>query len=130
MDNIFETASRLKLRFSTDVGLITAEDLWVLPLTSETKVNLNGIAKGLSKELRDSNEDNFVGEKTKNTTILELKLDIVKHVIDVRIKEADMKKSASAKKEQNQLILSIIAKKQNEALENKSIEDLLKMVED
>ena len=127
--NMFETASRLALRFNTTVGQITVEDLWQLPLTSASKVCLNGIAKGLAKELRESNEDNFVGDKTPTTTTLELKFDIVKHIIEVKLEEANTKKLATAKKEQDALILSIIAKKQNEALEGKSVEELMKMLE-
>ena len=126
--DIFANASRLKLRFATAVGQISVEDLWDLPLTSENKVNLNGIAKGLAKELRESNEDDFVGDKTAKTTTIELKFDIVKHIIDVRRAEADAKKLATAKKAQNEKILAIIAKKQDESLEGKSVEELMAML--
>ena len=47
--NIFEQASRNKLRFDTNIkGVISTEDLWDLPLTSDTgRVNLDDIAKAL-----------------------------------------------------------------------------------
>jgi len=122
--DIFANASRLKLRFATTVGQISVEDLWDLPLTSETKVNLNGIAKGLAKELRESNEDDFVGDKTAKTTTIEL----VRYIIDVRRAEAEAKKLATAKKAQNEKILAIIAKKQDESLEGKSVEELMSML--
>jgi hypothetical protein len=32
--NIFEQATRAKIRFSTPVGMLSVEDLWDLPLTS------------------------------------------------------------------------------------------------
>jgi hypothetical protein len=126
--DIFANASRLKLRFATTVGQISVEDLWDLPLTSESKVNLNSIAKGLAKELRESSEDDFVGDKTVKTTTIELKFDIVKHIIDVRRAEAEAKKLATAKKAQNEKILAIIAKKQDESLEGKSVEELMSML--
>lgn len=128
MSNIFETATRNKLRFATPVGQISTEDVWTLPLTSTSKPSLNSIAKGLAKKLRESDEDNFVGEKSTDTTILELKLDIVKHIIEVRLNDKKLKENAKETKERNDLILSIISKKQNEALESKSIEELTKMI--
>ena len=128
--DIFEKASRGKIRFSTSVGQISTEDLWELPLTSESKVSLNGIAKGISKELRESDEDNFVGDKTPATATLELKLEIVKHVIEVKIEEANAKKSAASKKERKESIMSIIALKQQEEMMGKSVEELTKMLDD
>jgi hypothetical protein len=51
-NNLFEKASRLKLRFSSPAGLLTVEDLWDLPLSAQAKVaNLDDIAKGLNKTL-------------------------------------------------------------------------------
>ncbi len=128
--NIFETATRNKVRFRSSVGALSVEDLWVLPLTSKTKVNLNSIAKALSKELRESSEDNFVGEKSPNTTTIELKLDIVKHIICVKLEDIEKRKVNKSKKEQKNIILDIIAKKQNQELEGKSIAELMKMVEE
>jgi hypothetical protein len=54
--DIFEKASREKLRFSTSQGQFSVEDLWNLPLTSPSgrSVNLYDIANGLNKELKES----------------------------------------------------------------------------
>ena len=49
--DIFEQASRLKLRFPSPLGTLSTEDLWHLPLTSTTgKANLNDIGKALNYE--------------------------------------------------------------------------------
>lgn len=45
--SIFEQASREKVRFQTQVGQVSVEDLWELPLSSKAnKPNLDDIAKG------------------------------------------------------------------------------------
>lgn len=68
--NNFEIASRLKLRFETAVGMISTEDLWTLPLTSNSKVSLDSLAVSLNKELKGS-EESFV-TSTKKDEILKL----------------------------------------------------------
>ena len=123
--NIFEAAARIKLRFATSVGNITVEDLWGLPLASKTKLNINDIAKGIAKKIRDSDEDNFVGVKSSDNEILELKLDIIKHVIKVRQDENATRKSAIDNKAKKEKILAVLAKRQDDALEGKSEEELL-----
>lgn len=52
---IFERAARLKLRFETKKGQLSAEDLWDLPLSSTTeRTNLNSIAISLHQKLKDT----------------------------------------------------------------------------
>lgn len=128
MENKFETASRLGIRFSSTKGLLTTEDLWVLPLTGTSKVNLNDIAKGLARDLKSAEEEDFVSTRSKEDTVTELKLEIVKYVIKVKIAERDAKATASADRDRNEQIKSIIATKQNEELEGKSIEELTAMM--
>lgn len=125
---LFEKASRQKLRFDTVKGSLTIEDLWDLPLTSQRGASLDEIAKGLNRELKDTAQESFVLPATTTNTLAQLKFDIVKHVIDVRQAEnaaALVKREAAEKK---QRILGIIAKKQDEKLENTSLEELEQMV--
>jgi hypothetical protein len=85
---MFEQAARLKVRYSTAKGQLTVEDLWDLPLTSTTgKANLNDIAKGLNRELKNADDEDFVNRATSTNTELALKFDIVKHIIAVRLAE-------------------------------------------
>jgi hypothetical protein len=131
--NIFEQACRLKLRFHTDQkGLISSEDLWDLPLTSQRGISLDGLAIGLHKAMRDvSDIPSFVDKPaTTNSSFLnetQLKLDIVKHVIGVKIAERDAAASAAANREKKQQILELIARKENDALAGQSLEDLRKL---
>ena len=124
---MFEEAIRLKLRFETAKGALTVEDLYDLPLTLANRPNLNDIAKGLSRYLRE-NEEDFVGTASKADTAAQLKFAIVKHVIAERIAENEAAKAAADRRETKARIMELIAKKQDESLQNKSLEELQAMV--
>lgn len=127
--SMFEKATRLKLRFDTPKGPLAAEDLWDLPLTSTTgRANLDEIAKGLFRQLKESDEVSFVQPTQTADKATQLKFDIVKHVIEVRVAERDASELARANKEKKQLILSIIAQKEVEQFSNTSLDELKAMV--
>lgn len=127
--SLFEQASRLKIRFASEQGLLCADDLWDVPLTARRGANLDDIARGLFKELQETANISFVETAQKANTTTQLKFDLVKHIIDVRLAEAEVARSAAANKEKKQRILAIIEHKENEALGQTSIEDLKKMIE-
>lgn len=121
--SLFEVASRLKLRFDTPVGLISVEDLWVLPLTTTgSRLSLDQLAVGLNKELKGS-EESFV-TNVKKDEVLKLKFDIVKHVIDTRVAENQQKTEEQQRKASIANIDGLIAQKKNEQLANMSLEEL------
>lgn len=128
---MFEKASRLgtKVRFDTNVGQVTTEDLWNLPLTSTTgKANLDDIARNLHKQLKNGDDVSFVNNDKKSNPIVQLKFDIVKHIIEVRLAENEAKAKEQETKEQNQFILQVIAEKQKDQIKGMSIEDLQAMM--
>lgn len=127
----FEKAARLKLRFATRQGPLCVEDLWELPLTSTRadRANLNAIAKDISRELKATVEEDFVNPTPKADDELQLKMDIVKHIIQIRQAENEAVATATAKREQKARLLELIAKKQDQALEGKPLEELMAMVE-
>ena len=120
--NMFEQATRLKLRFKSNNGNISTEDLWDLPLSQ-----LDDIAKGLRKELRET-EDSFIEEKKSNAQ-LELRFEVVKHVITTKLAERDAKAQAKEKAARRQVLLEALEKKQNAALDGMSAEDIKKELE-
>ena len=122
--NIFEYAVRNKVRFPFK-GMISAEDLWDLSLT-----NLDSIYKTLNKEVKQSEEESLLTTKTSVDTELEIQIAIVKHIVSVKLEEQEVREKAAAKKAQKQKIMSIIATKEDEALQNTSVEDLKKMLEE
>lgn len=128
--NMFEDASRLKLRFETERGNVTVEDLWDLPLTSRNNVCLDSVAKSVSRKIKNSEEESFVEKKTATNALLDLAFEIVKRIIEVRLIERDAKKLAVTTKARKEKLLSVIASKEDTALENLEIDDLKKMLED
>ena len=120
--NIFEYAVRNKVRFPFK-GLISVEDLWDLPLTS-----LDSIYKTLNKQVKLSEEESLLNVKTDVDVELEVQIAIVKHIVSVKLEEQKAREKAAEKKAQKQKIASIIAAKEDEALQNSSIDDLKKML--
>jgi len=125
MSTIFEQATRAKLRFETNKGLLSVEDLWELPLTSQTgKANLDDIAKGLHRELKDSEEISFVEEKKPTDGVTKLKFEVVKSIINTLVVERKAQAEAKERKEKKAQILALIAQKENEKLAGTSLEEL------
>lgn len=92
--------------------------MWDLPL-----IQLDNIAIALNKKLQESKT------RTKDTTELELKFNIAKHIIDVKLQEQEDRLLESEKKAKRQKILDLMAKKQDAELEGKSLEELAKELE-
>jgi hypothetical protein len=127
---MFERATRLALRFDSPKGPLMVEDLWLLPLTSATsKANLDDIAKQQFALLKSDANVSFVEPTRKSNDIDQLKFDIVKHIIDMRLAENALAAAAKANREKKQLILGIIAQKENETLLGASMDDLRKMAD-
>lgn len=124
--NLFEVASRTKLRFASPVGQLNVEDLWSLPLTSTSgKVSLDAIAIELNKELKGS-EESFV-TNTKKDEVVKLKFEIVKYIIGVRVEENRKKTEEKQREAKLANIDDLITRKQNEQLEGLSLEELQKL---
>jgi hypothetical protein len=96
---------------------------------SGNQVDLDEVAKNIHKELKDSEEVSFVAPVTSSNTTAQLKMDIVKHIITVKLAEQQSAQKARETKEKKQMIMQIIAQKQNDALTNSSVEDLQKMLD-
>lgn len=121
--NIFEYATREALRFPYK-GMQSVEDLWQLSVKE-----LDSIYKTLNKQVKQSEEESLLSTKASVDTELEVQIAIVKHIVSVKLVEKEAAEKASAKKAQKQKIMSIIATKQDEALQNSSIDDLKKMLD-
>lgn len=119
--NMFEAASRLKLRFETNRGQLTVEQIWSLGLS-----DLDIIAQGLDESIRNAPKRSFVtkGEGVDKTT--QLKFDIVLYIIETRQVEAQDKAQAVDKAQKAKLLREAIAAKKGEALLSGDVEDLEK----
>lgn len=116
---MFEKASRLKIRYSTVKGQLSVEDLWDLKLE-----DLNLIAKTLSRTLKESEDEDFIKTKSKSNELLELKFEVIKHVITTKLAEKEAKAKALEKAEKKAKLEELISKKEMTALESKTIEEL------
>lgn len=114
---LFEIASRKKYRFDSVKGELTVEQLWDLPLTSRTAFDLDNVARHINAELLSVSEGSFV-QTTVNPRKFELeeKLELVKHVIKVRIEENAAKLAAAARKDEIRKLEDILSRKKDDAL--------------
>lgn len=124
--NIFAYATRTKLRFSSPKGSLDAEMLWDVPLRDNNGFNLGAIAKSCNNALKEATEENFVAAtRTAEHVRLEMSLDIVKHVIAVKLAEEEAAKKRAANKAEKQELVAILAEKQKGKL-NKLSETAIK----
>ena len=87
-ENLFQYATRNKLRFQSTRGELTAEQLWDVPLRSRDDFKLNGVAQAASKAWKAISEESFVETaKTVAHTRLEMALEVVKYVIETKLAE-------------------------------------------
>jgi len=125
--NIFEVAARRKFRFASLQGLMMTESLFDLPLKSRSGADLDSVARDVSRKLKEETEESFVEVKpNQKRADLEVMLEIVKHVISVKVAEADRAKAAKARAEERSKILDAIAHAETAELQGKSKDELLK----
>ena len=122
MSNSFMEASRLKLRFATVSGVASTEDLWKLPyntlVTMEDELK-DLVEKSTTKGSRRTNAVKSAEDK-KN----ELRLEIIKEVLNELDKENDAAKVRAATKEKLQKLLELRVAKENEALGSLSLAEI------
>lgn len=122
MNNLFEMASQFKFRYPYK-GMITTEDLWDL-----SPDQLDTVYKTLNKELNSIQEDGLIQTKSADEGVaannLKNKLEIVKYVFVSKQQAAELARMAAENAMKRKRIMEILAKKQDDALENMSEEDL------
>lgn len=119
MENIFEQASRGKLRFITNRGNLTTEDLWDLSLEQ-----LDEIARGVNKVVKEASSESFIKKQTTGNKKLELVLAVVVSIINTKLEEEEKRKTAAERKVKRERLLELIAKKEDDATTRKSITSL------
>ena len=122
MNELFIMATRKKFRFPFK-GMISVEDLWDLTVQS-----LDNVFKALNAEVKQVREESLLATKSAEDDELDAKIEIVKYIVSVKLDEADKKKQAAAMREQKRRIQEILANKQDEVLQGKSIEELQAML--
>ena len=118
MSKLFELATRQELRYPSCRGPLTTEQLWKMPLQSKSvpEFSLDDVAKQINRELKETTEQSFVTPTSAANSSLELMLDVVKHIIAVKIAENAEAANAQARKTEREQLLALKADKQHEAL--------------
>lgn len=125
MNNFLE-ASRIKLRIVTPYGQLSTEQLWDLSLNK-----LSAAVKHAKKELNkgDNDDDLSFLDETKTVDVeAQLRFDILKEVYIYKRDEAKAAKEKAENKANNEKIMAIIKQKQEGALQEKSIDELMAML--
>ena len=121
-EKMFEVAVRNKLRFPFK-GVVSVEDLWDLSVE-----DLDLIFKRLDSEVEAANKKSLLNKKTSEDEILDIKIEIVKYIVSIKLEEENKRLQAKEKREQKQKILAIMAEKQDADLQNKSLDELKEML--
>lgn len=121
--SMFEFATRHKFRFPYR-GMVSTEDLWDINVEG-----LDTIYKQLNSQVKQANEESLLNKRTAEDEVLNTQIEIVKHIVEIKLTEEEARKQAKAKKAQKQKILEIIADKQDAALQGKSVAELTAMLD-
>lgn len=121
--DLFEIASRKKLRVQTSKGELSVEMLWDLPLKANGKLSLDDIAKHLHEKI-ETHKVSFVDETETVDNDNKVLFDIVLHIIKTRKKEVELATKRASDQSTLRLLREIQAKKKLEDLESLSSEEL------
>lgn len=130
--NLFEYATRNKIRFASTRGELTVEQLWDVPLRSKNgdHFDLNSVAQRANAALKEIDAENFVETtRTAAHTVCELRLEIVKYVIETKLAEEETAKKRAENKLEKEKLLRILAEKQDGKLSALSEKELQKRIE-
>lgn len=118
---MYKKASKLGLRFQTNKGSLSVEQLWNLGL-SDLKSAIKAVKKVLNKDNDD--ELSFLEESKVVDVENELRFNILKDVYITKQSEIKESQNAESVKEHNRKIDELIFAKQNEQMAAMSIEQL------
>lgn len=122
--NMFEVATRTKMRFPFK-GMISVEDLWDLSVQ-----NLDKVFKALNSQRKEAQEESLLNVKSSEDEVLDTQITIVKYIVGVKLEEQAARVKAAENKEKKQKIMALMAKKDDEEMENMSREELQKLLDE
>lgn len=130
MENMFEQATRNKLRFESTKGPLTVEQVWDAPLTSRNGFSLDDIAKQAKRELDALSEESFVEQVSPLKSVAVLKLEVVKHIISVKLAEKEAASKRAERAELRRQLTEALAEKQSDTIKNMSSEEIQKRLKE
>jgi len=123
--SIFERATRAKLGFASAKGVLQVQDLWDLPLSSKSGMDLDTLAIAAHRELKAMTEESFVATSTNPAKpAAELRLEVLKHIIGVKMAENQAKTDAAMRKAQREQLQAALERKDAAAIDGLSTDEL------
>lgn len=122
--DIYKEAAKAQLRVSTTKGALSTEQLFGLSIEE-----LDTLAVQLDEAYASSGKKSFVNKKSVKDKGTKLAFDIVFDVLQTKIAEKDAADAEKEKKAHNERILEIIADKEDQSLQGKSIKQLKDMLQ-
>ena len=124
-EKMFEKGLKSKVRFNSSNGQLTIEDLYELSL-----ISLNKIGMPIMKELKSVTEDSLIETKTKSTSELELKLAILKYIIEDKQKADIARLLRKDKMAELAMWKEMYAKKSIEDMSKQSSDEMFKKIQE
>lgn len=122
-ENLFEMATRSKLRFPSTKGELSVEDLWDL-----SDKELDVVYKNLKDQEVKSSEESLLDDANVDPK-LTAAIGIVRYIFTTKRKEKLAEKERINKKQTQKKYIDALSKKQDEAIEKMSEAELRAMID-
>ena len=129
---LFEEAVRCKLRFESDKGLLSVENLWDLSINQLMDVGRKYVTEQKEQLMLDDMDlfDNSkTDEERKREAILKLRLDIIKYIVQTKQAEKLAAEKAAELARKKQKLAELLERKDDELLLDKSAEEIREMLQ-
>jgi hypothetical protein len=120
----YKQASRQGWRFKVGNSTLNVEKLWQLDLTT-----LDTLAVELEEQTSSTPRKSFLTTENETNVVARKRFELVKDILDTKLREQNAALKAVETKAQNARIASLIQQKEDEALAGKSIEELKEMLQ-
>lgn len=120
---MYKEAAKQKLRFMTSKGPLSTEQLFDLSLTE-----LDTLAVAFEVAYNESKGKSFLVKKTVKDKKIKLQFDILRDVLETKVAESEVLRTAKDDKAHNDKIINLIAEAEDNELRGKSKAELLKML--
>ena len=122
-ENLFEMATRNKMRFPSTKGELSVEDLWAL-----SDKDLDVVYKNLKDQEVKSSEESLLDDANVDPK-LTAAIGIVRYIFTTKRKEKLAEKERINKKQTQKKYIDALSKKQDEAIEKMSEAELRAMID-
>lgn len=122
-ENLFEMATRNKMRFPSTKGELSVEDLWDL-----SDKDLDVVYKNLKDQEVKSSEESLLDDANVDPKLMAA-IGIVRYIFTTKRKEKLAEKERINKKQTQKKYIDALSKKQDEAIEKMSEAELRAMID-